>query len=96
MAGRTNSGLAGVLSTVTMAQPYEGTNFGTVNSIAQTASNRGVIEHSKFGLNPLVKMRSEQIAPISLLLKRERAMKGWDTLLYGSLSGEAYAFEVIE
>jgi hypothetical protein len=36
-----------------MAQPYVRTNFGTVNSTAQKAANGPVLEHSKFGINPL-------------------------------------------
>jgi hypothetical protein len=45
-----------------MAQPYVRTNFGTVNSTAQKAANGAVLEHSKFGLNPLPQVQVMRIA----------------------------------
>src|ERR1700733_9642314 len=73
-----------------MAQPYVRTNFGTVNSTAQKAANGGVIEHSKFGINPLPQVQVMRHAVSRAYLKRRSELPRVCPL-YCSLSGEAYA-----
>ena len=70
------------------------TNFGTVNLIAQTAANRVVLEHSKFGFNPLASIESTKVRCTALVIKARTNERG--ALLYGSLSGEAYALYAID
>src|SRR5262249_38295642 len=58
VAARTSSGLAGVLSTVTIRLTLRSGNFGAVNSVEQTCLQLAVLAHSKFGIKRFATIRT--------------------------------------